>query len=414
MSKLKAPVEVETAFATYRLTEQLGEGGAGRVYGGTDPLGTAVAVKILTNHTTDKRRRFKNEIAFLERNTHRNIVTVTDRGVATGPGIKGPFYVMPRFAGSLRSVIERRVPPDKAIQIYSQILDGVEAAHLQGVTHRDLKPENILIAAGGNTVAVADFGIADFTADLLHTAVETAPTTRLANFQYAAPEQRVPGRVVTAAADIYALGLMLNELFTGHVPHGTEHPRVGAVAPDYGFLDPIVAELVRQNPSERPASIAEVKGLIQRHRAEAVSLQKLNALRDTVIPAGEVDDPLAHDPPKLIAAEYDAGVLRLTLDRPVHQRWVRALQNMGNYGAVWGAGPERFNFQGTTASVPISATSAQSAIDHFKKWLPAATLVLKSTLEQELRSAEAQRLHELRRAKEAEEQRSAVNRSLRV
>ena len=393
MTKLRAPVDVETAFATYRLTEQLGEGGAGRVYGGTDSSGTAVAVKVLTSGTAEKRRQFKNEIAFLLRNKHPNIVNVIDHGVAAVAVVKGPFYVMPRFAGSLRSVIVQRVPPDKAMQLYSQILDGVEAAHLQGVTHRDLKPENILTTSGGNAVAVADFGIAHFTADFLQTAIETAATTRLANFQYAAPEQRATGREVTSAADIYALGLMLNELFTGHVPHGTEYQRIVAVAADYGFLDPIVGEMLRQNPSERPASIATIKGLIQRHRAEAVSLQKLNTLRDTVISAGEVDDPLAHEPPKLIGAEWDGnGVLRLTLDRPVHDQWVHALRHMGNFSAVMGIGPERFSFRGTTASVPVDTHSVQPVIDHFKNWLPKATSVLKSNLEYEIKSAKAEKL----------------------
>ncbi len=415
MTTLKASVDLETAFATYRLIEQLGEGGAGRVYGGTDPSGTDIAIKVLTSDAAEKRRRFKNEIAFLLRNRHANIVSVIDHGVAVGARIKGPFYVMPRFASSLRSAIVQKMPPEKAMQLYSQILDGVEAAHLLGVSHRDLKPENVLITTGGNAAAVADFGIAHFTADLMHTAVETAPTTRLANFQYAAPEQRVPSRAVTAAVDIYALGLMLNELFTGHVPHGTEYQRIAVVAPDYGFLDPIVAEMLRQTPSERPPSIAAVKGLIQRHRSEAVSLQKLNVLRDTVIPAGEVDDPLAHEPPMLIHAEYDgAGILRLTLDRQVHQRWVRALQNMGSYGAIMGAGPERFSFHGATASIPIAPHLAQGVIDHFKTWLPRATQVLKSTLEEEIRSAEAQQLEQLRRAREAEQQRLAVNRGLRL
>jgi serine/threonine protein kinase len=102
--------------------------------------------------------------------------------------------------------------------IFSQILDGVEAAHLQNVIHRDLKPENILCDQNFATIAIADFGTARFTEDILATAIETGPSQRLANFQYAAPEQRTVGGDVQATADIYALGLMLNELFTGSVP----------------------------------------------------------------------------------------------------------------------------------------------------------------------------------------------------
>jgi serine/threonine protein kinase len=206
MSKLKTPIELETAFNNYQLTEQLGEGGAGRVYGGVDSAGAAVAVKVLTSESKDKRRRFKNEIAFLSRNRHKNIVTVTDYGVAAVGVVNRPFYVMARYGGSLRDVLKHKLTPDRAMALFSQVIDGVEAAHLQNVTHRDLKPENVLTDLTNDAAAVSDFGVASFTEDQMLTLVDTAPTTRLANFQYAAPEQRISGGTVGPTADIYALG----------------------------------------------------------------------------------------------------------------------------------------------------------------------------------------------------------------
>jgi hypothetical protein len=191
MNNLKTPIDIETAFDSYQLTEQLGEGGAGRVYGGVASTGSPVAVKVLTSESKDKRRRFKNEIAFLSRNQHAHIVTVTDHGVAAAGSVRGPFYVMERYTGSLRDELNSKLSSDRVIPQFSQIIDGVEAAHFQEVTHRDLKPENVLIRNPGNIAAIADFGVASFTADQLLTLVKTAPTTRLANFQYAAPEQRV-------------------------------------------------------------------------------------------------------------------------------------------------------------------------------------------------------------------------------
>src|SRR5262249_30968469 len=159
--------------------------------------------------TSDKRRRFKNELAFLTKTNHSNIVNVVDHGVARGE-LTGPFYVMKRYDESLRELIRTGMKVDAVLPFFSQLLDGVEAAHLLGVVHRDLKPENFLFDKASSSLAVADFGIARFTEHLIATIVETAPAQRLANFQYAAPEQRQSGASVGVPADIYALGLILN------------------------------------------------------------------------------------------------------------------------------------------------------------------------------------------------------------
>ena len=128
----------------------------------------------------------------------------------------------------------------------------------------------------------------------------TAPTQRLANFQYAAPEQRTPGTSVSSSADVYALGLMLNEMFTGTVPHGTNYRTIADVDATYKFLDAIVEKMLQQEATQRPQTIADVKGMIQRYQAEAVSLQRLSEIQHNVITVGEIDEPLALDPPKLI------------------------------------------------------------------------------------------------------------------
>jgi serine/threonine protein kinase len=235
--------------------ELLGEGGAGRVYGGVGIDNSKIALKVLAadRSTTDKRRRFKNEIAFLLRNKHRNVVTVIDHGLSPD----GPFYVMRRYDSNLRELMRSGVPADAVLPFFSQILDGVEAAHLQGVVHRDLKPENILYERDSNTLAVADFGTPRFTEDLVITTVETGPAQRLANFQYAAPEQR-SRKGGSRECRYLCFGVILNEMFTGEVPHGTEYRLIGHVAKEQSFLDEIVAMTIRQRPEERPASIEEI------------------------------------------------------------------------------------------------------------------------------------------------------------
>jgi serine/threonine protein kinase len=414
MQKLTQAVELETTFGLYAIDEVIGEGGAGRVYGGTGPDQAAVAIKVLSRDrlTRDRQHRFKNEIAFLLRTKHPNIVAVTDHGVATDEPINGPFYVMPRYHGSLRDLMSRRIAASDVLSLFAKMLDGVEAAHLLGAIHRDLKPENILLDAPAKNPAIADFGIASFTDDLVVTTVETLPGQRLANFQYAAPEQRKRGGETAIAADVYALGLMLNEMFTGEIPHGTEYRPIEAVNKDYAYLDAVIAKMIRQNPGDRYQNIAELKAAISHHHAEFQTIQKLSRIDATVIPAGEVDDPLAFNPPKLVGANWDNGILTLTLDREVSAAWVRALQTMGNYTSVMNIGPERFQFSGKQARVHVSEGDAQRVVNFFKEWLPQATRRLKYNLENEMQEQRRQREEKLKRERANEEQRLRVNKSL--
>jgi serine/threonine protein kinase len=416
VAKLKKPVTFETTFGVYTVDELLGEGGAGRVYGGSASDQSAIAVKVLSEEraSADKRRRFRNEIFFLARNKHRNIVTVIDHGVARGGVIEGPFYVMRRYNGSLRELIQARISPDGVLPLFSQILDGLEAAHLQGVVHRDLKPENILYEGDSKTLAIADFGIARFTEDILATLVETAPGQRLANFQYAAPEQRNRYQSVDLRADVYALGLILNEMFTGAVPQGTQYRLVSSVSPELSFLDEIVAKMLRQMPEERPGSVAELKGLIQRYRSEAVTAQRLSRLDGTVIRTQEIDDPLAHEAPRLVGADWDGRRLILTLDREISENWIAALRRMGRYSSGWNKGPETFSFRGNQAFVDAEENEVQSLIDYFKGWLPVATQTLKTLLEQAAHREEIEQREKLRQDREAEERRLRVLQNIKI
>lgn len=400
----------------YVVNELLGEGGAGRVYGGLGIDQKPIALKILAQDkaTSDKRRRFKNEIAFLARNKHLNIVTVIDHGISISGEVAGPFYVMRRYHSNLWYIIQSGIPHPRVLPLFSQVLDGVEAAHLQGVVHRDLKPENILYDKESNALAIADFGTASFTEDMLATTIETGPTQRLANFQYAAPEQRAPGKEALATADIFALGLILNEMFTGAVPQGTEYRQISQVTQDHGFLDAIVAKMLRQAPAERPVSIAEVKKLIQRHQSEAGSLQRLSQIEGTVIKANEIDEPLAQTPPQLVSAEWDRGVLTLILDRPVTSEWINALHQMGSYSSVLGKPPQAFKFFDKQAVIAAREHEVQVVVDNFKTWLPMASRTLKALLEQEAHRKETAAKEQLRREREAEEQRLRVTRNIRI
>ena len=320
---------------------------------------------------------------------------------------------MARYDCSLRALLAQTLSHEDKLLLFGKILDGVEAAHLLGTFHRDLKPENILYTTASKTPAVADFGIATFTDDFLITFVKTDDRQRLANFVYSAPEQRAPGRQVDQRADIYALGLILNEMFTGHVPLGTDYLTIAPVAPDFAFLDPIVARMIKQDSNERYSSIEEVKRDIAHQRQEFITYQRLSKISETVIPEGEIDDPLAFNPPKIVGVDWSGGTLVITLDRPVHDKWIRALHNMGNYSAVMGIEPNSFQFNGKVARVGASHTDAQRVVNFFKEWLPKATSRLKFDLEQENEVRRHRAGEDMRIQKQHEEARLKVLRDLK-
>lgn len=373
-------MQLETAFAVYRVGAQLGQGGAGYVYEVQTDDGDVFAAKVIDPDRASRsnRKRFKNEISFLSRNKHPNIITVFDHGLSDEGA---PFFVMPRLTGSLRDAIVQ-LAGDRVLRVFNQVLDGVEAAHRFGVVHRDLKPENILVDPADDRVLVCDFGIARFIADDVYTAVETKDSDRLANFAYAAPEQRVKGGTVSEVTDIYALGLILNEMFTGSVPLGVNYTQISDIEPEFAYLDDIVQKMLQNDPSRRYSAIEELKAELIGRKADFVSLQKLSRLRDKVIPLTEVDDPLVDDPVSVTDAAWADGVMTITLSRSVNQDWVTCLGREATT-AVFGYGPEVFSFHDNLARVPVPGDSAPRVLEYFKGWVPKANLCYKSRRVQE-------------------------------
>ena len=383
---------IETTFGRYTMGQLIGEGGAGRVFEAVDEVGEKCAIKLLDplKAKGDKRRRFQNEIQFGIRNEHKNIIRIKDYGLYTDGKGDSPFYVMPLYKSTLRKLMNAGIPKQKALQYFTQLLDGVEAAHLLGTFHRDLKPENVLYDPAPDCLVVADFGIARFNQEELYTFVETRAEDRLANFQYAAPEQRHRGRAVDHRVDIYALGLILNELFTGEIPLGSGHRTIAAVVVEYAYLDELVEKMRQQDADARPSSIGQIKQELMARGQDFVIQQRLSQLRQTVIPESDVnDDPLIRDPMRLIGFDYEEpNVLILKLSNPINDGWAHALRNMGSHSAVYGKGPDQFQLRGNTARISASEHEIQDIIGYFKEWLPQANRVYKETLIAEKRERE--------------------------
>ena len=414
--KLREPITFTTTFTTYNATHIIGEGGSGRIFQVIDDTGSKYAIKCLdpAKATKEKVKRFKNELQFCLRNRHSNILTIVDHGVFIKEERKAPFYVMPLCDSSLRELLKAGISPDETLTYFAQMLDGVEAAHIQGVVHRDLKPENILYTANDNRLIIADFGIASFQEEELYTAVETKSSTRLANFQYAAPEQRSRGSESNDRSDIYALGLMLNEMFTGEVPYGTGYKTIAKVASNYEYLDSIVERMIRQSPHERFASIEEIKNQLIGRKNEFITMQRISELKDTVVPVTELDDPLIIDPPRLVKFDWNRGVLTLFFHKPINEKWVSSLQNMGNHSSLMGKGPEMFKIRRDEAIIDAQESQVQQIIDFFNGWLPKANRVYEERIRREKREAEEKLRKGLERQIEEEETRQRVLKNIKL
>ena len=381
----------ETATNTYTSSGTVGDGGCGTVFRVTDTDGEVFAVKLLRDTTTNKRKRFKNELAFCRRNQHDRIIKVVDEGVYADGGKHLPFYVMPLLASTLRKYMQAGISKDQVLRVFSDILDGVEAAHLQGVIHRDLKPENLLVSED-KRIVVADFGIAHFREEELFTAVETRATDKLANYRYSAPEQRMPGGVVDQRADVFAMGYILNEMFTGDVPHGAGYKRIADVAPDYAYLDPLVDAMIQQSPTNRPRAVANIKGELIGRGNDFVAKQRLDAARRAVVADSVPNDPLGGQDIQVLGfAGYADGLVSVRLSAAPPRDWITAMQaGEFSHSSVMGdSNPQTVRFREDQALLKVTLSTAERTIGNFKDWLKQVNYIYRDRLKR--KAAEDQR-----------------------
>ncbi len=250
----------------YRVVGLLGRGGMGEVYRADDlKLGQSVALKFLPpglDQDPERLQRFLGEVKVALRITHPNVCRVYDLGEVDGAHYLSMEYI---DGEDLSSLLRRigRLPEDKAVQIARQLCAGVAAAHEQGILHRDLKPANVMLDGRGD-VKITDFGLAGLAAGF------TGVEIRAGTPAFMAPEQ-LAGKEVTARSDVYALGLVLYQLFTGKKAFAggslAELSRLqqsGPTSPSshVQLLDPAVEQVILRclapDPADRPASALKV------------------------------------------------------------------------------------------------------------------------------------------------------------
>jgi serine/threonine-protein kinase len=218
----------------YRITDVLGAGGMGRIYRAEQmPLGRPVALKVLHQELDAKKdkgdfqKRFLLEAATCAKLTHPNIVVVYDYGRLDEVSPREAYFMAMEFVEgeTLHEAIaaEGVFAPPRAMRIAREIARGLREAHRQGAVHRDLKPSNVMLTQGGEGegVKVLDFGLVKLIRD--DSEVMTREDVFIGSPRYMAPEQihRAP---VDGRADLYALGVILYQMLTGHVPFEGENP----------------------------------------------------------------------------------------------------------------------------------------------------------------------------------------------
>jgi serine/threonine protein kinase/tetratricopeptide (TPR) repeat protein len=300
-----------TTLGRYRIVERIGEGGMGEVWKAhDDKLDRDVAIKVLLRSMLDdetKRERFRREALALSRLSHPGVATIFDFDAQSGCD----FLVMEYVAGG---TLESRLATgplllDRVLTLGAAIADALDNAHRHGILHRDLKPGNVVLTADGHP-KILDFGLAVLLSGGIAGGRMTQPGMIVGSLPYMAPEQLF-GEADDARTDVYALGVMLFEMTTGKRPFVKERPEslmfaiintaapsVRSLRPDApDALDRLVAECLRKEPSQRPASAAVVsqtlRGIRDGVSSGALPLPARNIIRAiAVLPLRNVsNDP---------------------------------------------------------------------------------------------------------------------------
>ena len=292
----------------YEITRRIGAGGMSTVYRARQTnIGRDVAIKVLIADMVDDPAllaRFEREVRVIAELEHPRILPVYDYGEIEGL----PYIVMAYMSrGSLTDRISRAgagLPLDEVIDVFEEIAEGMNYAHLKGVIHRDLKPSNVLLDAEGNP-RLADFGIAKISQSNTDLTGEKV----IGTLSYMAPEMFRKSEQITSAVDIYALGVMLYQMLTGEVPYSGDTAQiVGAhlhqAVPDIRQKRPdlpvrvqdVINRAMAKDPTDRYLTALDMATDLSRaayRPEEFVATQPEIALEDTLLetpPARRFDE----------------------------------------------------------------------------------------------------------------------------
>ncbi len=289
--------------ARFRIVRFLGRGGMGEVYEAVDTFldNRPVAIKTVSaeiRHNPDSARRFRREVELAQRVTHPNISRIHDIYLhtypdpATGAEAVIQFLAMQLLIGeTLSEYIAKRgaLPLTEALNLLRQMAEALAAAHAAGVIHRDFKPGNVILVpdASGLRPVITDFGVAIRTDRSLDTDGDHSlgTHTRAGTPEYASPEQRDGGRV-TAATDIFALGVVALEMLTGQ--HGDR-----SLAPLSPVQRDAIARCLDPDPAARFASPSDFVNALSGDPSNAGATNRILSRRTLVTGFGTTAAVLA-------------------------------------------------------------------------------------------------------------------------
>ncbi|MGE0710817.1 MAG: protein kinase [Planctomycetota bacterium] len=266
----------------FELKSELGRGGMAVVYKGYQPsLDRWVAIKTLPAESSANRdlvSRFHREAEAMVSLNHTNIVQIIDKGQDKGLY----FFAMEFVEGpSLADMLKQeQMSMDLLFDVALQVCDGLEYAHRKGIVHRDMKPGNVLFEQSTGLAKVADFGIARLTQKSEEMITLTATNVGMGTMNYMAPEQKTDAGSVDHRADIYSVGVMIYEMFTGKLPMGRFKlpTKLNPALPRR--LDDIVSKCLEADPVDRYASMAELRADLELARGESGGGTLLRSVRD--------------------------------------------------------------------------------------------------------------------------------------
>ena len=242
------------------LLRRLAEGGAGTIYlarrqaTGENVVVKVMAQRLITGEESREAQRLSREYEAISRVHSPRIVKLHELGVTDGH----VFLVMEYFPrGSLRELMLGPLPADRVMTYIEQIAGALEIVHKAGILHRDLKPSNIMLRTDGS-IALIDFGTAKFSDGQARTL--TATGSVIGTPQYMSPEQ-CSGLELTAASDLYAVGILMYEMLTGQLPYEAATPLAVLYKHQYAplpvlprecdFLQPVLERLMAKSPEDR-------------------------------------------------------------------------------------------------------------------------------------------------------------------